>query len=167
MIRKMLKVGCFFCICVLLLSLAGGCSYLRGEETINVFEQIYLDTQRVERGKNSILLSGTESAYADYDVGIFQNIVIPDLQLTIEISNDSLYLYFYNQNEERDTSKSILYRYNRETQTLYGEQSLAYLKDHFLSYYYDWYHNANYPIDYTLESLGNYTFVQQEKVYYT
>ena len=155
----------FFCAMSILLTLS---SCVGSKKTENVFDQLYYEVKSVKYGKDSVLLSGTKTAYAEYDFGFFENIQIPDLDMSLDFDDKSLYILFFNSSETEkwDTSFCILYRYDIDDKKLYGERSLEYLNDNFLSYYFEWCNAANEENVYSLENLGNYTFKLQEQVTY-
>lgn len=137
------------------------------KRTENVFDQIYYEVKAARRGKDSILLTGTETAYADYDLGFFVNVQIPDLDMCLDYDNKSLYLRFFNREDTEDCNHSymVLYRYDLRDQKLYGERSLDYLTESFLASYFNWYINAGEKNRYSLQDLGSYTFILQDKVH--
>lgn len=134
------------------------------QRTDNIFEHLVKEVRAVRRGSESVLLSGTESAFADYDLGAFQNIQIPELDMCLSIEGDSLRLLFFNGGGS--TGNFILYRYDGRDNVLYGENTLEYLKEHFLTDYFEWCADAGVKNKYSLENLGEYRFVYQETVYY-
>ncbi len=111
-----------------------------------------------------MLLSGTESAYADADLGVFQNIQIPDLDMALFLNGQSLCLLFFNNGNS--TGDYTLYRYDPRENVLYGEDTLEYLTDHFLADYFEWCADADKRSKYSLSDLGEYRFVYQKQVYY-
>ena len=160
----MKKTKAIVCVClaaVVLLSVAGVYIYQRPD---NVFDCLEKEVKAVSRGRESVLLSGTESAYADYDLGAFQNIQIPELDMCLFIRGQSLCLLF--SNGSHSTGDFTLYRYDRRDNILYGENSLEYLKEHFLTDYFEWCAAADQKSEYSLGHLGEYRFVYQENVYY-
>ena len=62
--KYMRRILSIICIATMLLSLVGCTSW---RKTDNVFEQLYYEVRSVKRGNDSILLTGTDTAYADYD----------------------------------------------------------------------------------------------------
>ena len=161
-VKRMLMFFCIIAILPLSLSCAGS------KKTENVFDQLYYEVRSVKKGKDSILLTGTETAFADYGFGLFENIQIPDLDMCLDFDDKSLYILFFNHSETEnwDTSFCVLYRYDIDDKKLYGEQSLEYLNDNFLSYYFEWCNGSNETNVYSLQNLGNYTFIPQEQVNY-
>ena len=155
----------FFCIITILLT---SVSCIESKKTENVFEQLYYEVKSVKKGKDSILLTGTQTAYADYDFGFFENIQIPDLDMCLDFDDKSLYILFFNHSETEEWNSSfyVLFRYDIDDKKLYGEQSIDYLNDNFLSYYFEWCNTAGETNVYSLQNLGNYTFSFQEQVNY-
>jgi len=141
---------------------------VRSRKTDNVFDQLYREVNTVRRWGDSVLISGTESAYTDYDIGEFVSIQIPDRDMAVFNDKESLYLLFFNNSEVEkwNTSYCVLYRYDVRDKKLYGEESLDYLKDNFLSHYFKWWDDAGDRNKYSLDSLGEYTFTLQEMVNY-
>ena len=84
----------FFCIAAILLT-AVSCG--ENNKTENVFERLYYEIKSVKNGNNSILLTGTQTAFADYDFGFFENIQIPDLDMCLDFDDKSLYILFFNR----------------------------------------------------------------------
>lgn len=114
------------------------------------------------------MLTGTQTAYADYDFGFFENIQIQDLDMCLDFDDKSLYILFFNHSEAEKWNSSfyVLYRYDIGDKKVYGEKSLDYLNDNFLSYYFEWCNASNKTNEYSLQNLGNYTFTLQEQVNY-
>ena len=73
----------------------------------NVFEQLYYEVRAVKYGGDSVLVTGTEEAYADYDFGDFENIQIPELDLCLKISrypeSETLYIMFFDSKVDRES----------------------------------------------------------------
>lgn len=161
-VRRLLTM---ICVVTMLMSLAG-CSSWR--KTDNVFEQLYYEVRSVKRGNDSILLTGTDTAYADYDLGCFVNVQIPDLDMCLDFDKESLYLLFFNQVgvENWNQSYMVMYRYDLRDQTLYGEESMEYLVTYFLASYFNWCIHAGEENQYSVSNLGEYTFLLQENVFY-
>ena len=161
-VKKMLVF--FFIITILLTSV----SYTGCGKAENVFDQLYYEVKSVKKGKNSVLLTGTQTAYADYDLGFFENIQIPDLDMCLDFDDKSLYILFFNHSETEEWNSSfyVLYRYDIDDKKLYGERSIDYLNDNFLSYYFEWCNTAGETNVYSLQNLGKYTFTFQEQVNY-
>ena len=154
-----------FCIMTILLT-SVSCS--GSTKTENVFDQLYYEVKTVKKGNDSILLTGTQTAFADYDLGFFENIQIPDLDMCLDFDDKSLYILFFSTSEtgEWNTSFRILYRYDIDDKKLYGEIGLDYLNDNFLSHYFEWCNASGETNVYSLQNLGNYTFMLQEQVNY-
>lgn len=155
---------CSFCIMIILLTTV---VCFLNKKTDNVFDQLYHEVKSVKRGKDSILLTGTETAYADYDLGFFVNVQIPDLDMCLDFDKESLYLYFFNHDgtEEWNQSYMVMYRYDTRDKKLYGERSLDYLNEYFLASYFNWYINAGEKNRYSLQDLGTYSFILQDNVH--
>ena len=159
------RILMFFCMVAILLT---SISCTGSRKTENVFDQLYYEVKSVKKGNDSILLTGTETAFADYDLGSFENIQIPDLDMCLDFDDKSLYILFFNTSEtgEWNTSFCILYRYDIDDKKLYGERSLDYLNDNFLSHFFEWCNASGKTNMYSLQNLGNYTFIFQEQVNY-
>ena len=136
--------------------------------TQNVFDQLYYEVRAVKYGRDSVLVSGTESAYARYEFGEVESIQIPELDMDICIRGDTLYILFFHTvpNGEWDTSYWTHYKYHLKEKRLYGERPLDDLTDAFLTDYFAWYSNAGKSNPYSAEDLGEYEFEFQETVYY-
>lgn len=156
------RMLCFFCLVAILL-MQVSCA-----ESENVFDQLYDEVKSVKKGNESVLLTGTQTAYADYDFGFFENIQIPDLDMCLDFDDQSLYILFFNHSETEEWNSSfyVLYRYDVRDKTLYGERELDYLNENFLSHYFAWWGAAKEPNAYSLKNLGTYTFLLQEQVNY-
>lgn len=126
-------------------------------KTRNVFDQLYYEVRAVEWRRDSVLISGTESAYAHYDLGTFHYIDIPELDMCIGIAGDTLWIHL-------DEGEYIQYEYHLKEKKLYGERPLDYLTDHFLNDYFSWWDNAGKSNPYSTEGLGEYEFEVQENV---
>lgn len=137
-------------------------------KTQNVFDRLYYEVRAVKHGHDSVLISGTKFAYADYDFGTFQNIQIPELDMCVDIKGDTLNILFFNTgpNGEWNTSYCIQYKYHLKEKKLYGERPLDYLDDYFLNDYFTWCSNAGESNPYSQEDLGEYEFTLQETVHY-
>lgn len=133
-------------------------------KTYNVFDQLYYEVKTVKCGGTSVLVSGTESAYADYDLGEFVNVQIPDLSMCLSIDKNALYLLFFNSSNY--VSDFILYKYELKEKQLYGERSLDYLIKGFLNDYFKWWSNSGKVNPYSQNNLGEYSFEFQTNVYY-
>ena len=156
------------CVSTILLCLCC-CSFTScTHKTDNVFDQLYYEVKSVSKGRESVLTSGTESAWVDYDLGEFVSVQIPDLDMSLDFDDDSLYILFFNHDkvEKWDLSYCVLYRYDKEDKKLYGEESFDYLEKNFLSYYFRWFKDTDFDNAYSLNELGNYTFTYQESVHY-
>ncbi len=155
----------FFCIMAILLTLL---SCTGSNKTENVFDRLYYEVKSIKKGNDSILLTGTQTAFVDYDFGSFENIQIPDLDMCLDFDDKSLYILFFNHSETEkwNTSFCVLYRYDIRDKKLYGEKELDYLNDNFLSYYFEWCNASEETNVYSLQNLGNYTFTLQEQVNY-
>ncbi len=159
-------------VCVLLVLICAFAVYVVYSyfhpKTDNVFDQLYYEVRNVKWGGDSVLVSGTKSAYTDYDFGFFQNIQIPDLDMCLSIREDTLDILFFNtgENGEWNTSYCIHYAYKLKEKKLYGEDSLDYLLENFLNDYFQWQSDAEIENPYTPINLGTYDFEQKETVYY-
>ncbi len=171
--RKIITIVLIVCVLLVLIcafAVYAVYSYFH-PKTDNVFDQLYYEVRTVKWGGDSVLVSGTESAYADYDFGLFENIQIPDLHMSLFIREDTLYVLFhysgyYAEHGEWVDKSSFLYKYKLKEKKLYGEDSLDYLLENFLNDYFAWYSAAGEENPYTPTNLGTYDFEQQETVYY-
>ena len=159
------RISVLFCIMAVLLT-SVSCVGIR--KTENVFDQLYYEIKSVKMGCDSVLLTGTQTAYAEYDFGAFENIQIPELDMCLDFDDKSLYILFFNHSETEkwNTSFCVLYRYDIGDQKLYGERDLDYLNDNFLSHYFEWCNTSKNPSSYSFQNLGSYTFTPQETVHY-
>ncbi len=134
----------------------------------NVFDALYLEVDAVSRGKNSVLLSITESAEADYDLGTFTNVQIPELnmwitnRITVDKS-EKLWISFYGYGE--DGKENITFLYDTRTRTIHGEESLDFLMEHFLQYYFKACRSARQDLEFFEYRLGDLIYVYSENVY--
>ena len=163
--KTIIKMLMIFCIAAVLLT---SVSCTESKKTENVFDQLYYEVKSVKKGKDSVLLAGTQTAYADYDLGEFVSIQIPDLDMCLDFDEKSLHILFFNHSdtEEWNTSFCVRYRYDIRDKKLYGEKDLDYLNDNFLSYFFEWCYDSGETSIYSLQDLGNYTFTLQETVIY-
>ena len=159
------KCWYFFCITTILLT---SVSCTGSNKIENVFDRLYYEVKSIKKGNNSILLTGTQTAFVDYDFGSFENIQIPDLDMCLDFDDKSLYILFFNHSETEkwNTSFCVLYRYDICDKKLYGEKELDYLNDKFLSYYFEWCNASGETNTYSLQNLGNYTFTLKEMANY-
>ena len=133
-------------------------------KTNNVYDRLYYEVKR--GGKGTVLLTGTESAYADYDMGIFMHISIPDLNVSLSISGKSLNLHLYDIIDPKSGAylRDVHFRYDTKDKTLYGENSLDFLNEYFLSHYFGWCSDAGETNKFSLDDPGAFTFILQEMV---
>ena len=131
----------------------------------NIFDQLYLEVNRVKNGKTSVLITGNESAYADYDFGEFQSIQIQELEMSLSVNENTLHILFFNRSGENN-SKTVHYRYDVSSKTLYAEESVNYLVHNFLAAYFQWCKDVGQENKFSLLDFGEYNFVQQERVTY-
>ncbi|MBQ9848783.1 MAG: hypothetical protein IJO64_06990 [Clostridia bacterium] len=133
----------------------------------NVFEQLYYEVRAVKYGGDSVLVTGTEEAYADYDFGDFENIQIPELDLCLKISrypeSETLYIMFFDSKVDRESDDYfVMYKYDMTEKTLYGKKDLQYLSKNFLSHYFGWCEENEYSVD----DLGDFKFELREEVHF-
>lgn len=132
----------------------------------NVFDQIYYELKKVENKKDSILVSGTDSAHAQYDRNLFTfeftGVRIPDLDMFLSEHDGYLHITFIQYND-RGQDASIHFVYNPDTEKLYGERAVRYLQDNFLVHYFQWWADAGKENDYSRDNLGDFTFIASEK----
>ena len=143
-------------------------SCARFKQPENVFDQLYYEVKTVKNGEDSVIMTGTPGVEIIYEMGIFQSIWIPTLDMSLRFNEDSLYILFYNHIEPVgwNMSKSILYRYDIRDKKLYGERDIDYLKENFLSQFFEWSDSSEESSAYSLKYLGDYTFTLQEMVSY-
>lgn len=149
-----------------------GCVFKR--KINNVFDKLYYEVRAVERGKDSVLLTGPDDAEVDYDFGEFENIAIYDFNLSIFFERKTgvkiLYFLFSYRDENfyhsEEPIRYVLYRYDLSDRTLYGEMPLEHLESNFLMHYFEWCNVAGEENQYSLQDLGEFTFILQEYVYY-
>jgi len=143
-------------------------SCAKSKDAENVFEELYYEVKSVKDGHSSVLLTGTSTAFADYDLGVFQNIQIPARDMALSFDEESLYILFFNHGEAKEwnTSFCVLYRYDLNDKKLYGEKDLDYLNDNFLSHYFKWCGNMQETGKFSLQDHGDYTFSLEENVTY-
>jgi len=127
----------------------------------NVYEELWNRVNCEKTGTRTVLTTSTEGAYVDYDLGAFSHLCIPvtdEYRVSLSFHQnkfyqDELYIWLFEKNGDND---SVLYVYNPETNTLYGNQEEAYLTEKFMSLYYSWVGNDG---KYNSENPGDYTFV--------
>ena len=150
---------------LILLVICGVAVFILSPGTVdphNAFDEIYNEVRAVERGGESILVSATESAYADYDLGSFQNIQIPDLDMCLDIYDNDLHILFFNGS--KSTADYVHFKYDPDTRTLYGNRTEDHLFDGFLTHYFKWLASANETSNYSETDPGEYTYVYTETV---
>ncbi|MBQ2785515.1 MAG: hypothetical protein IJF02_03325 [Oscillospiraceae bacterium] len=161
------EVGIIFLV-VALLILASAVAIYSYFSSDNVFDQLHWEVKKAEYGMDSVLVSGTESAYVDYDFGMFASLQIPELDMAMSFHNNELHFLFFDipDPDGPNSTQYVHYRYNFEDNTLYGERSVEFLKDHLLTFYFQWCKNAGIENSFSLDDLGEFTFILRENVYY-
>ncbi len=151
----------FILICCIVVSVLAGCGETnkRIYDTDNVYEEIQNLIIYEESGKGPALSELTEGSYADYDVGVFQSVVIPEYRLSISMSQYGLlHLLFFD--EEKGEYHS--FAYDDENDKLYGDCEEAYLTDNFLKHYFSLMGDDS---EYSAEDKGKYTYEFAENVF--
>ncbi|MBQ8748207.1 MAG: hypothetical protein IJZ14_00100 [Oscillospiraceae bacterium] len=132
----------------------------------NVFDELYYEVKKVRAGGESVLISGTESAYKKYDLGIFESIRIPDLNMSVSLKGESLNIHISCVADAPiwEFYESVHFRYDIRDKKLYGENTVAFLEKYFLRHYFAWRSGAGQANTFSLNDLGEYTFILQETV---
>ncbi len=158
-------------IAILIASVCGVFVYKR-TFTKNVFEDIYYELEAIEMGKHydECVLLSTEESYADFDLGSFQMIGIPELDVSISNAKGYVMIRIY-QTVRKDPYNPeitcVMYRYNIEDKTLYGERDFEFLEERFLKHYFEWCESSGERQRHSLDDLGDFTFeVQTDFDYY-
>lgn len=163
---KMKMILATACVLVVVLVLLLLHCYLKRPQ--NVFDQIYYEYKKVEHKKDSVLVSGTDSAEAIYDRYLlffeFTGVRIPDLDMYLAEYDGYLHITFIQYND-RGQDASIHFVYNPKTKKLYGERVMRYLEDNFLVYYFQWWTDAGKENDYSCDDLGKFTFIASENAW--
>ena len=134
----------------------------------NVYEEIWnLMLTEKTSGTKTILTTGTEDAYEDWDLGIdFVGIYIPS-------SNASIHLHSLNKGRDYalvfrlwiDGQKSSTFVYDYQTKTLSADADSVPLMEHFLADYFAWCEaDPDFDSDYSAEDLGDFTFRHESPV---
>lgn len=126
----------------------------------NVYEEIWnlLLTEQYTR-KQTVLTTATKDAYVDFDFGIdFVGVYIPE-------SSTSIHWDWGAEREGISFSvrlgdrKNVYFTYNYETKTLFGDSDFSYLKDMFLTNYFEWCKaSSDFSSAYAIDALGDVTF---------
>ena len=126
----------------------------------NVYEEIWNLVNSEKNGIKTVLTIKVNGAYVDYDFGCFDRVVIPineDCNVVLSFGNDTMRIWIFG--DKNEYSKTPLYVYDYEKNTLYGNREEAYLISNFTSLYYSWVgDNSKFDLD----NLGNYEFVLAE-----
>ena len=132
----------------------------------NVFEEIWNMLAVEKRGGETLLTTGSEDAYVDWDFGIdFVGVYIPSC-------NASLHFRWYNHEIEHMTIYFWLddahyqFRYVYETKVLYGDVEHAYLVENLLVDYFQWFEATSHlSSKFSLDDLGDYTYQFADPIY--
>ncbi len=129
----------------------------------NVYETIWNMVISEKQGTKTVLTSSTKDAYADYDLGEFQNIQIPECGVVISFFENELTFLFnkYDENGDWVRGEYIKFKYNYDDSTLYGNESESYLFEHFLVYYYSWVDGTE---KYSKDNPGKYAFQYENQI---
>ena len=132
--------------------------------TQNVFDQLYYEVRAVYHRRSSVLVSGTSPAYANYEYGSVMGVLIPEPDMYIDISGDTLELWFFHFDPD-DDRRVLRYEYNLKEKQLSGELPVEFLADNFLTEYFAWYSSAGKSNPYSQEDLGEYEFTLRENAH--
>lgn len=126
----------------------------------NVYEEIWnLVLTEQYTGKQTVLTTATKDAYVDFDFVSFVGVYIPE-------SNTSIHWDWEQGKREGirfsvylGDRKNVHFTYNYETKTLSGETDFSYLKDMFLTNYFEWCKaSSDFSSAYAIDELGDVTF---------
>ena len=140
--------------------------------TDNAFDELYHEMQYLQLGIGSDRLRADNgnTVELDYDVGQFMSALTPDPHMAMQISGKNLHFTFYDfigdgLGTELKDYNCVDYRYEPDTNTLYGEGPQSRLTQDFFALYFGWCEKAGKPSKYTPDALGDYTYVWQESVF--
>ena len=125
----------------------------------NVYEEIWNLVVSEQFGTPTVLTTSTEGAYAHYGLGEFEQVNIPELDMAVLWMYDphKLLEFFFKTDEGY-----VMFVYDYETKTLYGEEQPEFLMENFLKYYLEW---NKEETKYTPDNLGNASFKYVDNVF--
>lgn len=133
----------------------------------NVFDHIGKELQDAKwghfYGEESVLLTGTDDAFIDQDLGQFMALVIPELKVSISEYEDGLKFFF----TEPELEDCVDFLYDEKRGVLMSNERLEYFIDNFLVYYLEWCDASGEKIKYSLNDLGEYTYEKKESPFFT
>lgn len=131
-------------------------SMSRVKNVRNVYDEVWNLMSNECRGKKTVLSSATPEAYKDFDPWL--ELRIPEYVALFHCPDHDgpgeLSIFLYTPREE----PTIHYTYCPETKILTGEKDEAYLLENFLKFYFEWLQESGKSSEYSIESLGEYTF---------
>lgn len=132
----------------------------------NVFEEMWNMLAAEEHGGETLLTTGSEGAYVDFDFGIdFVGAYIPACNASLHFGWGNFepeYMTIYFRLDEG----YYQYRYVYDTQTLYGDMDHAYLVDNLLTDYFGWFEvTSHLSSRFSLDDLGEYTYQFADPIY--
>lgn len=132
----------------------------------NVFEEIWNMVVAEEHRQETLLTSATEDAYVDWDFGFdFVGVYIPSCKVSLHTRYEELQLtgmtiYFWLEDQYYQ------FDYIYETKMLYGDVEEAYLIEHFLTDYFQWYEFTSASSSkFSLDDLGDYTYLYTDPIW--
>ena len=130
----------------------------------NVFEEIWNMLASEEFGGETLLTTGTEDAYVDFDFGIdFVGVYIPACDTSLHwsgVDDGGMKIYLH------DGEETYQFIYVYDTKMLYGDADEAYLIEQFLTCYFQWFEvTSHLSSKFSLENLGEYTYQFADPVY--
>ena len=132
--------------------------------TENVYEEIWNLVLKESKDKSTILVNIGTDSYSDYDFWAFSKVII-DNRLSLAFRNNNegrRCLRFQISNPDSSyVTDDIVYIYDPEAKTLYGEDEESFLMDLFLS---DYFEVAGTDSQYSIADLGSYTFVYSKPI---
>ena len=125
----------------------------------NVFEEIWNLVLTEQYTDRSTVLTSAVQAEVDYDLGVeFVGIHIPACNVTVgwyEAENGKQLSLLFPLGK----GEYVRFCYDRETETLYGNASLTYLKENFLNAYFSLCERSHvYDSDFSIDTLGDFQF---------
>ena len=139
--------------------------------TDNVLDELWVEMWHLQWGlikSERLWADHRGTADLDYDLGQFMGVRVPDLNLSVGISGDTLYFIFFDPDGYYDNgnerTKTVYYRYDTKTDTLYGEGAESRITEAVLPYYFFWCEKAEQKSHYSANSLGSLTYVYEEHV---
>ena len=127
----------------------------------NVFDEIWNLFISESHGTRTILTKSTEGAFADYDLGWFQNVQIPEIGIVIAMDEGkALVFYFHENGMEQQTTKHFVYSYPNKT--LYYDRDPDSFFQGFLKAYCEW---AGKNSKFAMDRLGKVETVFCDPIY--